>query len=1817
MNTTPGFENDEGNERDTGSYAKRNANEDSEYSDSFVEHLFNVNRRRPGGVRGKLYGQHPQFENEQGGGNGNWYDAEGAPSGGSRPHVVGGEQDRYPAREDEEVMKYYSVVKGNKMNEDVLQNQIDHLLNFNNQIETYEEKQRRLFLGSANDEQIDPGLYAEGNSGDGGSGGGGGGGHGDGAVLFSHFVDDLSRVKKCHLTERGGDLPPQSSDKKGMTNQPDGVNCSVSGDDLDGSEIVHSLNSTHITFNEKRLLNICNINLNNILYFYLCCNEEYVLLCQEEGGEGRKLIYTYDSYSFEKPDGGSDVSSHLSSEGTSRSSSSISDEELLLLRYGNAEGDGDSDECAEEYDEEEEADWYGDEAEADWCGDDRSGNHVNNPLRRRSLRRKKRQKRKKKRNAKRTRHGGATCTQSSSEPTKMNKEVESLMNKANSYYINQNFEQCITILEKVIKLAPNLHDPFHLLGLIHEREYKNVRKAINYYLIAAHLSRNDYLSWYNIIELCKMDKQYNLILYCLFKVLRIYKTKVAKREKKRMKGGVQGEVDDKEDHHICADQLEASDEQTNDLDDFSKHLYFNIAFTYLLLEDYKNGLKWLLMLRNTCGGEVDIMIDLYVCICLVVVRKPQDSYHFLKHMFLRVMRERREGGEAASGKEKAIHTRDRIWSYNEKSIICFFMQSQILNGKYDECIFVYKLVTRMSGEKIHVDIFIQFVKSLLMVGHIDYGYLTKCSFMNMILGDCVLFEDLILHLAESYYSRGMFESAIRLYRLVYAKRNGVLRGGSQSEAAKTSTSHIDATITSPTREMDTAGGTLVGYDNGVQFLSTVYKLVKCYYYIQNFNKAEKIILKILNNQHIVKNNIEIDIKTLYINILHKTKRHNKAISILLSIKQKKLRFMCSIPNPLSNKEREILLFKILNRKNKLLLYLSHNSYIMHMFYVYHKKDSVFYKYDNFLSKRDVNDIINLRVNICFCYFCVKYNFSVLGHLYLYNVLLFLGAKGKGESAAPGQCSHRGHSSNSGHSGNSDSCAAADRRLRKLRQRIDTLHSYREYVVFLATSFHIFKNKKNPEDVDIVYKDVRMAGTKLYYKGVLVFDAKGEEKRSAAIESVNTAAGTSRRAREQLRRHLHRYAQGVESEIFNSKIMVKFYKFSYSFFSFLYEIEQDFKRIHTAMEKEIINFKGKGKNLKVGESEPEPGGWRSLFVPPGHSNLCSEGSEVPSFSSTRQVSFLRQDEVVRQVVDPPPQESPTTREVQTGKVNTGQVDTGQVDTGEAPKRSKRFSFLVTKKKMNLFTFENYLGLYFSLLFLEECFFIVTTMNMYEDAIHILSIYLKNRKSSKMKFLTYMKSVKKEFQQHRISNNFVNLECYFFNNTYSNIIKDEMRNEYNNFCTMNEHIDCKYFLFRINLLLNRLYISSGNFEKQIKCLNDVYIFKRKEQDEYKVLKYYSDIVLTGTFCQNYLSSISKSRYKNILIAFRLFLVRTLHSKNSNPFLIYLIGNVCNLSCMIVNSVHEYTRAYAFLLKGRKANQQRLLRWRRGVKGVKGSGQEGQVTHSGDSSQGNSPANSQPDDQSGGHSDESADAADLSDELEEERVLFTKLKLCAERRKQNQVEDNFETVADDLNFLFSLMTSYFNYASGYRVQNRESVMLTSFCLLNDYITKRYQQKVLNKKKKYQMYSLFYKPYKYIYTAEILYNLGRALHQLSYFSECMKLYLSVIRLVQRAEKEMKKICSSNKLNLNKKFILEYVINMNRCMCYTCLYFGHKAQPTPLNHLTNYFNNLNSKYSNLFLLFFDKRHLLFSASYNLSVIFKKLNRFEQAKYVLSNIVWD
>ncbi|KFH17708.1 general transcription factor IIIC polypeptide 3 GTF3C3 [Toxoplasma gondii MAS] len=72
-------------------------------------------------------------------------------------------------------------------------------------------------------------------------------------------------------------------------------------------------------------------------------------------------------------------------------------------------------------------------------------------------------------------------------PSEMPPALKKLMGEATDAYLREEFEKAVQILEDIVRQAPGLHDPFHLLGLIYEEAFGDKRRAVDFYLLAAHL----------------------------------------------------------------------------------------------------------------------------------------------------------------------------------------------------------------------------------------------------------------------------------------------------------------------------------------------------------------------------------------------------------------------------------------------------------------------------------------------------------------------------------------------------------------------------------------------------------------------------------------------------------------------------------------------------------------------------------------------------------------------------------------------------------------------------------------------------------------------------------------------------------------------------------------------------------------------------------------------------------------------------------------------------------------------------------------------------------------------------------------------------------------------------------------------------------------------------------------------------------------------------------------------------------------------------------------------------------------------------------
>ncbi|KAK6138963.1 hypothetical protein DH2020_027295 [Rehmannia glutinosa] len=96
---------------------------------------------------------------------------------------------------------------------------------------------------------------------------------------------------------------------------------------------------------------------------------------------------------------------------------------------------------------------------------------------------------------------------------KVNPEVTRKLGDATLHYAHGRFEEAICVLKEVIRLAPNLSDPYHTLALIYTA-MSDKKRALNFYMIAAHLTRRILLCG-NFLEQGD-KKQAN---YCLSKAI--------------------------------------------------------------------------------------------------------------------------------------------------------------------------------------------------------------------------------------------------------------------------------------------------------------------------------------------------------------------------------------------------------------------------------------------------------------------------------------------------------------------------------------------------------------------------------------------------------------------------------------------------------------------------------------------------------------------------------------------------------------------------------------------------------------------------------------------------------------------------------------------------------------------------------------------------------------------------------------------------------------------------------------------------------------------------------------------------------------------------------------------------------------------------------------------------------------------------------------------------------------------------------------------------------------------------------------------------
>jgi len=99
-------------------------------------------------------------------------------------------------------------------------------------------------------------------------------------------------------------------------------------------------------------------------------------------------------------------------------------------------------------------------------------------------------------------------------------EVHKKLGEANLLYINEQYQEAKELLTEVVRLAPEIPDSYHTLGLIHEHT-GDQKRALDFYMIAAHLTPGDVDLWRRVALLSGQLQQYPLAIDCLSRVVRL------------------------------------------------------------------------------------------------------------------------------------------------------------------------------------------------------------------------------------------------------------------------------------------------------------------------------------------------------------------------------------------------------------------------------------------------------------------------------------------------------------------------------------------------------------------------------------------------------------------------------------------------------------------------------------------------------------------------------------------------------------------------------------------------------------------------------------------------------------------------------------------------------------------------------------------------------------------------------------------------------------------------------------------------------------------------------------------------------------------------------------------------------------------------------------------------------------------------------------------------------------------------------------------------------------------------------------------------
>ncbi|KAI4356966.1 hypothetical protein L6164_000943 [Bauhinia variegata] len=101
---------------------------------------------------------------------------------------------------------------------------------------------------------------------------------------------------------------------------------------------------------------------------------------------------------------------------------------------------------------------------------------------------------------------------------KLSPQLTRMLGDATLHYAHGRYEEALCVLHEVVRLAPNLPESYHTLGLVH-KSLGDYKKAMDFYMIAAHLTPKDSSLWKLLFTWSIEQEDVGQASYCLSKAI--------------------------------------------------------------------------------------------------------------------------------------------------------------------------------------------------------------------------------------------------------------------------------------------------------------------------------------------------------------------------------------------------------------------------------------------------------------------------------------------------------------------------------------------------------------------------------------------------------------------------------------------------------------------------------------------------------------------------------------------------------------------------------------------------------------------------------------------------------------------------------------------------------------------------------------------------------------------------------------------------------------------------------------------------------------------------------------------------------------------------------------------------------------------------------------------------------------------------------------------------------------------------------------------------------------------------------------------------